>query len=72
MSSVYKWYLIVWYLFMICDIGIIYIIKSEGSNTEPWGTPEINRAGFDTELPILVEKVIFLINDINHWRVIFT
>ena len=24
------------------NIGIIYIIKSKGPNTEPWGTPEVN------------------------------
>ena len=35
MSSAYKWCLIVGYLFMICDIRIIYIIKSKGPNTEP-------------------------------------
>ena len=48
MSSADKWYLIVVYLFMICDIGIIYTIKSKGPNTEPWGTTEVNRAGFNT------------------------
>ena len=37
---------------MRCDIGIIYIIKSKGPNTEPRGTPEVNRAAFDTKLPI--------------------
>ena len=36
---------------MICDIGIIYIIKSKRFNSEP---PEVNIAGFDTELPILI------------------
>ena len=34
-SSAYTWYLIVGYLFMKWDIGIIYIIKSEGPNTDP-------------------------------------
>ena len=69
-SSAYKCYLIVGYLFMIWDIGIIYIIKSKGPTTEPWGTPEVNRAGFDRKLPILKEKVIFLIKDIIHCKAI--
>ena len=68
-SSAYKWYLIVGYLFIIWDIGIIYIIKSKGPNTEPWGTPEVNRAGFDWELPIFIEKVLFLM-DIYHCKAI--
>ena len=46
MSSAYNWYLIVGYLFMICDIRIIYIINSKGPNTEPWGILEVTRAGF--------------------------
>ena len=58
-SSAYKWYLIVGYLFMIWDIGIIYIIKNKGPNTDHWGSPEVYRAGFDRELPILIEKVLF-------------
>ena len=44
---------------MILDIGIIYIIKNKGPNTDHWGTPEVNRAGFDRELSILIEKVLF-------------
>ena len=44
--------------------------KSKGPNTELWGTPEVNRVEFDRELPILIEKVLFLINDINHCRAI--
>ena len=44
--------------------------KSKGPNTDPWGTPEINRARIDKELPILIEKVMFLINDINHCKAI--
>ena len=34
MLSAYKWYLIIGYLFMIWDIGIIYIIKSKGTNAD--------------------------------------
>ena len=45
-------------------------MKSKGPNTDPRGTPEVNRAGFDRELPILIEKVLFLINDINYCRAI--
>ena len=55
---------------MIWNIGIIYIIKSKGPNTDPWGTPEVNRAGLDTYLPILIDKVMFLIKDINNCRAI--
>ena len=46
MSSAYKWYLMVGYLVMIYDIGIIYIIISKEPNTDPRRTPEVNRVRF--------------------------